>query len=98
MFCLSVMHSMISRDTYFDFLKRVLLPDALKASVRCCIFDKAVFCLGEEQGIYVNQRKGRCWLMTSLKPVGSHFKEYGELCKGNSRGMYTEPVVVVESA
>ena len=41
---------MIPRDELFvDWLKQVLLPDVFEAFVCSSIFDKAVFCLGQNK-------------------------------------------------
>ena len=39
---------------FLDCLKQVFLPDAFEAFLHSSIFDKAVFCLGEKQGMLVN--------------------------------------------
>ena len=45
---------MTPRDIFVDYLKQVLLPDALETFLHSSIFDKAVFCLGEKLGMLVN--------------------------------------------
>ena len=52
MFCLSVVH-MIPRDTFFDYLKQLLLPDDFEALFHGSAFDKAVFCSGDKQDMLV---------------------------------------------
>ena len=39
---------------FLDFLKTVIPPDAFKAFLCGSIFDKSAFCLGEKQGMLVN--------------------------------------------
>ena len=48
---------MIPRDKAFQttmYLKQVLLPDEFETFLLSSVFDKAVFCLGEKQGVLVN--------------------------------------------
>ena len=59
MFCLSVVH-MIPRDNLFYYLKQILLPDAFEALFHGIAFDKAVFCLGEKQDMFVKDECS-CW-------------------------------------
>ena len=35
-------------------MKQILTPEAFKAFIHSSIFNKAVFCLGEKQGMLVN--------------------------------------------
>ena len=39
---------------FLDSLKQILLPDAFEAFLNSSIFDKSVFCLGERQGMLLN--------------------------------------------
>ena len=41
------------RQTFFDYLKQVLLPADFEALFRDSVFDKAVFCLGDKQDMLV---------------------------------------------
>ena len=40
-----------------DYMKQVLTSEAFEAFIHGSIFDKAVFCLGEKQGILVNDER-----------------------------------------
>ena len=42
------------RLDFLDYLKTVLPPDAFEAFVHGSIFDKTAFCLGEKEGMLVN--------------------------------------------
>ena len=42
------------RLDFLDYLRTVLPPDALKTFLRGSIVDKTVFCLGETEGVLVN--------------------------------------------
>ena len=42
------------RQIFLDYIKQVLAPEASEAFIHSSIFDKAVFRLGEKQGILVN--------------------------------------------
>ena len=42
------------RQNFSDYMKQVLTSEAFKAVIHGSIFDKAVFCLGEKQGMLVN--------------------------------------------
>ena len=42
------------RRNFFDYLKQVLTPKAFEAFTQSSIFDKTIFCLGEKQGVLVN--------------------------------------------
>ena len=42
------------RQIFWDYMKQVLTSEAFEAFIHGSIFDKAVFCLGEKQGMLVN--------------------------------------------
>ena len=42
------------RQNFLDYLKQVLLPDAFEDFMHRSVLDKTVFCLGEKQGMIVN--------------------------------------------
>ena len=42
------------RQHFFDYIKQILTPVAFKTFIHNSVFDKAVFCLGEKQGMLVN--------------------------------------------
>ena len=42
------------RQNFLDYMKQVLTSEAFEAFIHGSIFDKAVFCLGEKQGMLVN--------------------------------------------
>ena len=42
------------RQIFLRYLKQVLIPEAFDTFFHSSIFDKTVFCLGEKQGIVVN--------------------------------------------
>ena len=42
------------RQNFLDYMKQILTPKAFEAFNHSSIFDKAVFCLGEKQGMLVN--------------------------------------------
>ena len=42
------------RQIFGDFLKEVLFPDTFEAFLCGSIFDKTPFCLGEKQGMLLN--------------------------------------------
>ena len=46
------------RLTFLDYLKRVLTSDAFETFSRGNIFDKTTFCLGEKQGLLINDECG----------------------------------------
>ena len=48
------------RHVFLDYLKRVLLPDDFEAFLCSNSFDKTVFCLGEKQGMLINDECS-CW-------------------------------------
>ena len=49
------MHHMIPRDKIFlDYTRQILTLEAIEAFNHCSIFDKAAFCLGEKQGMLIN--------------------------------------------
>ena len=45
------------RLDFLDYLKTVHPPDAFETFLHVSIFDKTPFCLGEEQGILVNDER-----------------------------------------
>ena len=47
-------HQMIPRDSLLDCMKQTLTSEAFEAFNHGSIFYKAVFCLGEEQGMLIN--------------------------------------------
>ena len=49
------------RLDFFDFLKTVLLPDAFKSFLHDSFCDQTVFCLGEKQGMLVNDECSSCY-------------------------------------
>ena len=53
-------HHMIPRDKMFDYTKQILTLEAFEAFNYRGIFNKAVFCLGEEQGMLIND-ECRSW-------------------------------------
>ena len=48
------MHHTIPKDKFLDYLKQVLLPDAFEDFMHRRVFNKTVLCLGEKQGMIVN--------------------------------------------
>ena len=42
------------RQIFFDYMKQILTPEAFEAFNHSSIFDKTVFCLGEKQGMLIN--------------------------------------------
>ena len=42
------------RQSFLEYLKKVLLPDAFEDFMHSSIFDKTVLCLAEKQGMVVN--------------------------------------------
>ena len=48
------------RQNFLDYMKQVLTPEAFKPFNHSSIFDKAVFCLGEKQGMMIND-ECRSW-------------------------------------
>ena len=53
-FFLSVHHTIPRDKMFLDYMKQVLTSEAFEAFIHSSIFDKAVFCLGEKQGMLVN--------------------------------------------
>ena len=45
------------RQNFLDYLKQVLTPEACEASFHDGAFEKAVYCLGQKQGMSVNRVK-----------------------------------------
>ena len=42
------------KTNFLDYLKQVLLSDAFENFILCRVFDKVLFCIGEKQGMIVN--------------------------------------------
>ena len=53
-------HHTILKHNFYDYLKQVLLPDVFQAFIHHRVFDKIVFCLGEKQGMIVNDNFSLC--------------------------------------
>ena len=60
MFFLSVDHT-IPRDKFLDYMKQILTLEAFETFNHSSIFDKAVFCLGEKQGMLINNERVSCY-------------------------------------
>ena len=54
MFFLSVHHTILRDKIFWDYMKQVLTSEGFEAFIHGSILDKAVFCLGEKQGMLVN--------------------------------------------
>ena len=72
------------RHVFLDYLKRVLLLDDFEAFLCSSSFDKTVFCLGEKQGMLINDECS-CWYNRVGDFLLSVWDRRKEILYGNGR-------------